>query len=91
MGDVVELGSLIRRLQRDGEPPDNGAMEARVAKLEATMEFVQRDIAEMKAEVRELRKDILGIRTTDFRILFGAIIAVALGLSGLMAKGFHWL
>lgn len=27
----------------------------------------------------------------DFRILFGAIIAVALGLAGLMAKGFHWL
>lgn len=27
----------------------------------------------------------------DFRVLFGALIAVALGLAGLMAKGFHWL
>jgi len=25
-----------------------------------------------------------------FRQLFGALIAVALGLAGLMAKGFHW-
>ena len=65
-------------------------MEARVAKLEAAVEFVQRDVAELKADVRELRKDITGIRTTDFRILFGAIISVALGLAGLMAKGFHW-
>ena len=75
-----------------GGPTDNdGGMEARVAKLEAAMEYVQRDIGELKSEVREIRKDITGIRTTDFRILFGAIIAVALGLAGLMAKGFHWL
>jgi tetrahydromethanopterin S-methyltransferase subunit G len=26
----------------------------------------------------------------DFRLLFGAIITVALGLAALMAKGFHW-
>jgi hypothetical protein len=26
----------------------------------------------------------------DFRILFGALIVVALGLAGLMAKGFRW-
>jgi hypothetical protein len=28
---------------------------------------------------------------SDFRLLFGAIITLALGLGGLMAKGFHWL
>lgn len=27
----------------------------------------------------------------DFRILFGALIAVTLGLAGLMARGFGWL
>lgn len=73
------------------DPPDNGEMEARVAKLEASMEFVQRDVADLKADVREIKKDITGIRTTDFRLTFGAIIAVALGLAGLMAKGFHWI
>lgn len=64
-------------------------MEVRIAKLEATMEHVQSNVAELKADVRELRRDIFGIRTTDFRILFGAIIAVALWLAGMMAKGFH--
>ncbi|AMC13332.1 hypothetical protein RL73_02495 [Liberibacter crescens] len=38
-------------------------------------------------EVSELRK----AADRDFRILFGALIALGLGLSGLMAKGFHWL
>ena len=26
----------------------------------------------------------------DFRLLFGALIATAIGLSTMMAKGFHW-
>ena len=61
-------------------------MEARVAKLEALSETISRDLGEMKTDIRELRRDA----RTDFRTLFGALIAVALGLAGLMAKGFHW-
>lgn len=41
----------------------------------------------MKADARETKRD----QRTDFRLTFGALIAVALGLAGLMAKGFHWL
>ena len=66
-------------------------MALRIAKLETAVEHAQRDIAELRTDVRELRRDVAGIRTTDFRLLFGAIIAVALGLAGLMARGFHWL
>lgn len=62
-------------------------MEARVAKLEASLEHIGREISDVKADVRILRENARG----DFRILFGAIIAVALGLAGLLAKGFHWL
>lgn len=61
-------------------------MEARVAKLEALSETVARELGDLKTDVRELRRDA----RTDFRTLFGALIAVALGLAGLMAKGFHW-
>jgi hypothetical protein len=77
----------------DGKPGsgDDGGMEARIAKLEAAQEFIQRDVKELKEDVRAVRLDITGIRTTDFRLIFGAIIAVAVGLAGLMAKGFHWL
>ncbi len=62
-------------------------MENRLAKLETAVEFIQRDIKELKNDLRAVKSDI----KTDFRILFGAIIAVALGLAGLMSKGFHWL
>jgi hypothetical protein len=66
---------------------DDGGMEARVAKLEAAVEHIQVVVGEIKADLREVRRDMRG----DFRLLFGAVIFVALGLAGLMAKGFGWL
>ncbi|HWZ48090.1 MAG TPA: hypothetical protein VNX00_07725 [Herbaspirillum sp.] len=62
-------------------------MEAKVVKLENAVEYMQRDISEIKMDIREIQKDF----RTNFRLLFGAIIAVALGLTGLIAKGFHWI
>ena len=62
-------------------------MEAKAAKLENAVEHMQRDISEIKIDIREIQKDF----RTDFRLLFGAIIGVALGLTGLIAKGFHWV
>lgn len=92
MGDV-HTGSFktnARARDNGGEPPDNGNMEARITKLETAAEYIQRDVKELRDDVRTLRGEIHSIRTTDFRLTFGAIIAVALGLAGLMAKGFHW-
>lgn len=66
---------------------DNRGMEARIAKLESSMEYVQRDIGEIKTDIREMKRDA----QADFRVLFGALITVALGLAALMAKGFQWL
>ena len=68
-----------------GDTP--GLMEARLAKLESFAEYTTRELAELRADVRELRRDL----RTDTRALLGAVIAVAVGLAGLMAKGFHWL
>ncbi|HEY4073715.1 MAG TPA: hypothetical protein VGM52_11485 [Herbaspirillum sp.] len=62
-------------------------METRVTKLETAVEYIQRDISEMKTDIRDIKKDM----RSDFRLLFGAIIAVALGLSALFAKGFNWI
>jgi hypothetical protein len=61
-------------------------MEARVAKLEAVVEHIQKDTAEIKTELRGL----CDIVWSNFKLVFGAIIATAVGLAGLMAKGFHW-
>jgi hypothetical protein len=37
--------------------------------------------------VRELRHEL----KTDFHMLFGAVIVVALGLAAIMAKGYGWI
>lgn len=65
----------------------DGGMEARVAKLEAAMEFVQRELSDIKADLREVKRDA----RTDFRITWGAMITGFLSLAGLLAKGFGWL
>ncbi|WP_210207811.1 hypothetical protein [Phyllobacterium bourgognense] len=62
-------------------------MEAQVAKLSSDMENIKIAVSDIKTDIRELRSDA----RTDFRLLFGALIFVALGLATLMAKGFHWL
>ncbi|ODT85350.1 MAG: hypothetical protein ABS69_00830 [Nitrosomonadales bacterium SCN 54-20] len=96
------------------------SMEVRMAKLEAHVEHMQSDISEIKADLRDFRKetkeefvalrketreDSMSLRKemydnfasvrkdarSDFRLLFGALIFVALGLAGIMAKGFGWL
>ncbi|WP_391529851.1 hypothetical protein [Photorhabdus akhurstii] len=71
----------------DGGGGGDDMLEARVARLESDVEHIKKSIDEVKTDVREMRKDA----RSDFRLLFGAIIAVALGLAGLMAKGFHWI
>ena len=73
-------------------------MEGRIAKLEVLGEYMARDIAEIKVEQRSMRADFTAeqrrlheIMATDFRILFSALITLALGMAGLLAKAFHWL
>lgn len=67
------------------------AMEVRTTRLEVAVEHIERDIRQLQDDVRSIRSDINSIRTTDFRLIFGAIITVALGHAALMAKGFGWL
>ena len=50
-------------------------MEARIARLEAHAKHIREDVSSIKV---------------DIRILLGMIITGALGLAGLMAKGFNW-
>lgn len=71
-------------------PPGSGnlvPMESRVARLEVRVEHIERDISEIKGDLRSLRQRMDG----DFRITWAGIIALGLGLAGLMAKGFGWL
>jgi hypothetical protein len=61
-------------------------MEARIGQLESDVDCIKRDVTELRGDVRTLREH----QERDFRLLFGALIVVALGLAALMAKGFGW-
>ena len=77
------------------------SMEERVARLEAGVEHIGRDLGEIKNDARLMRQEIGVLRDrvdllrgrleADFRITWVGIIASNLGLAGLMAKGFGWL
>lgn len=62
-------------------------MEPRLAKLESHFEYIRHDLDSVATDVKAIRKDM----QEDFRMLFGALVVVALGIAGVMAKGFGWL
>ena len=66
--------------------PAASPLQPRVAKLEALVEHIERDTADIKAEMRTMHANARG----DVRLLFGAIISVALGLAAIIVEGFHW-
>jgi hypothetical protein len=69
-------------------------MEARIARLEADFGHVSRDMGRFESNMAHVASNLQHVRDRqerDFRLLFGAIISVALGLGALMAKGFGWL
>lgn len=60
------------------------ALGERVARVETGIDF-------LRSDMKNLGDGLLAVRTTDFRLMFGALIAVALSLAAMMAKGFGWL
>ena len=62
-------------------------MEALAAKLETYFECLRCELDVVWEDLSEHRKE----SRSDFRVLFGALIIVVLGLAALMAKGFGWL
>ncbi|MGH6711173.1 MAG: hypothetical protein ACREEK_19650 [Bradyrhizobium sp.] len=72
---------------RDLRPAaERDGLEARVARLEAILEF-QRDIADIKAELQIVKAKA----RSSFWLIFVTLIVVAFGLASVLAKGFHWL
>jgi hypothetical protein len=62
-------------------------MQERLAKLDSDIDYIKRDIGDLKTDVREIRSH----QERDFRLLFGAILAAGAGLAALMARGFNWI
>lgn len=83
-----------------GGPGDgtSGVMGERLAKVEAAVEHVLRELADLKAEFRAFRTEIRAeIRENrreakrDFYIAMGFTGTIFAVLAGMMVKGFHWL
>jgi hypothetical protein len=51
MGEVVDLRRISRQLRAGGEPPDNGDMEARTAKLEAAAQDTRERLARIETKM----------------------------------------
>lgn len=84
MGDVVNFtggASSGNSPTGGGYPP---GIEARVAKVEATVEHIQRDTSDIKTDLRDLRKKV----DTHLIILAGMIIAAFLMLGGMLVAGY---
>jgi len=78
-------------------PSHDPGMEARLAVLEEIAAATKASIADFRQELRALRAEtsqrderLRDAQERDFRILFSALISVAVGLAAMMAKGFHW-
>lgn len=67
---------------------DNG-----LSRVETQLAVVDTKITVLEATTTRLDAAVVRLESNsriDFRLTFGAIIATALGLAGMMAKGFHW-
>ncbi len=74
-----------------GYPAD---MEARLRVLEEIAAGTKAILAEIRADQRAMRSEIIAMdqrRERDFRLAFGAIITTSLGLAYLIAHTAHWL
>ena len=92
--EVRQIGSDLRdeikavRNELQGVRTElKGDMQELRAELKGDMRELR---TELKGDMQEIRADIREIRS-DFKLLLGALVTVALGLSGLIAKGFHWI
>lgn len=95
--DIVKLDRKIddrvgKLDDRVGKLDDRiGKLDDRVSALAERVARVETGIDFLRSDIKNLSDGLLAVRTTDFRLMFGALIAVALTLSGMMAKGFGWL
>jgi len=83
--DLRLLDKIGKRLDNNGEPPDYGGMEARVAKLEADLTAIKIDVAVIKAngatksDVAELKGSLKSdISEAQTKIIMWVVVAIFL-------------
>lgn len=80
-------------------------LEVTVDHIQDNLREVRTDMRDLRTDMRDLRSELRHFQTEvradfrivrdqarlDFRLLFGALISVAIGMAAMMAKGFRWL
>jgi hypothetical protein len=105
--EIIKLADHVRTilahdaaetLKNGGGDGTSGGMKARIARLESDVDYIKRDIGELKTEVREIIREISRMAYANFLWtisgfvgLFLLLGAGELGLAGLLAHGFGWL
>ena len=99
MGDLVSINlkSVKRQLRADGEPPDNGEMQARIAKLESLAEktserlgAIEKDASVIKSnyatkeDLALLKADVYKAMNDQTWKIGGAMITFGTLLSGIV-------
>lgn len=65
-------------------PPGDGELEARVAKLETHVEYMRRDLSEARADLKEIRSDVNSIKNK--LSWFAGAAAIVVGVLAWIAK-----
>ncbi|QZN97704.1 hypothetical protein [Symbiopectobacterium purcellii] len=79
VGDILRFGG--------GNSGGGEVIDTRVVRLASDSENIKSTLKYIKDDVREIKREA----RCDFRILFGVLIVLVLGLAGIMSKGFGWL
>jgi len=103
-GDGGKVERQVGKLESDVEhiKTEVGSLRADVRELRSEIRSEVRDIrsemGQLRSDMGQLRSDthselgkLRDVHERDFRILFGAIIVVAIGIASIMAKAFGWL
>jgi len=87
--DVTEIRNELKDVRVEIKDVRSEIKDVRseIKDVRSEIKDVRGEIKDVRDEIRDVRKDM----RSDFRLMFSALIMVALGLSSIMAKGFHWL
>ena len=77
---LLNIGPIARRLDVGGEPTDNGAMEARIAKIETRLDQVDDRLTRVEVKLEHIDKEV-----SNFK--WWVIAQIAAGLLAVLGTG----
>jgi DNA anti-recombination protein RmuC len=89
-GAVTDLRQEVHDLRADTNRRFDAMRDDMNRRFDAMRDDMNRRFDAMRDDMNRRFDTMRDAIERDFRLLFGAIITVALGLAALMARSFHW-